>query len=343
MSDRLDLREVTQTPIPDVPPLNGWENVPIYERRELLTPLGEHTDYYDLFTSSFYSGERRFSPFYPDGLKDSLSTIFVRESVAKALRKAERLLPKQYHLAVVDGYRPAALQHAIFNDYYSRLQRKFPQLSEDQRVKKAQEFAPVLSRSPKKPFPQSTGGSVELVVVKVHEEIEKEIELKDQLLKDDPHNPDWQNIQMLQWWRNHFAGQNTLQIDFDYGQDKAHLNYYEQLEKKRSLSDSEVLQRDNRRLLYHVMTHPNVGFQPNPFKWWNYNFGNQMAAKSDGQGVAFYGAAHFSPVHQAFENMQRAHLNGSLSTFKMLINPQEHSWMVQAAHQMSKGKEEHLT
>ncbi len=55
---------------------------------------------------------------------------------------------------------------------------------------------------------------------------------------------------------------------FDHMMPESHLAYYEQ-------NDTNREARDNRRLLFAVMTH--AGFTPYEHEWWHFNDGNQMA------------------------------------------------------------------
>jgi hypothetical protein len=44
-------------------------------------------------------------------------TCYVRESVAKRLCKAQKSLPKDYHLMVWEGHRPLKVQEKMYSDF----------------------------------------------------------------------------------------------------------------------------------------------------------------------------------------------------------------------------------
>ena len=50
----------------------------------------------------------------------------LRRSVVDRLLQAEALLPKGFQLLVIEGYRPAALQRAYFQDYLRQLSAAYP-------------------------------------------------------------------------------------------------------------------------------------------------------------------------------------------------------------------------
>ena len=70
---------------------------------------------------------------------------------------------------------------------------------------------------------------------------------------------------------------------FDDFSDAAATRYYEELP---SLSERELVIRENRRLLYHLMTE--AGFVNYPKEWWHYEYGTRSWARKTGQ-VAIYG------------------------------------------------------
>jgi D-alanyl-D-alanine dipeptidase len=71
---------------------------------------------------------------------------------------------------------------------------------------------------------------------------------------------------------------------FDDFTDAAHTAHYEH---------SDTIVRENRRLLYHLMTA--AGFSNYPFEWWHYDYGNQFWAYRLEKPNAFYGPIDINP------------------------------------------------
>lgn len=71
---------------------------------------------------------------------------------------------------------------------------------------------------------------------------------------------------------------------FDDFSERARTRFFEEVR----MNDEDTRQiRDNRRLLYHVMT--DAGFTNYPEEWWHYDYGNQAWAATKGLPAARYG------------------------------------------------------
>ena len=66
--------------------------------------------------------------------------------------------------------------------------------------------------------------------------------------------------------------------DFDFFGDMANTDYFEK-------NDVSPLVRDNRRMLYHVMT--KAGFTNLPTEWWHYDYGNRFYAYYSGKSAVY--------------------------------------------------------
>src|SRR3989344_8290908 len=126
------------SPIPlELPGGAGWKEVPINEKGEPLVALGPFSDHREIETDAIYFGQRVNSPYMvnelngEEPLTGSLLTMFVRESVAKQLMEAQRLLPKGMYLAVWEPYRTLEVQQSLFDTYYNALKAQHPDWSED--------------------------------------------------------------------------------------------------------------------------------------------------------------------------------------------------------------------
>ncbi|GAA0400155.1 D-alanyl-D-alanine dipeptidase [Acrocarpospora corrugata] len=90
----------------------------------------------------------------PDG-----AYALLREGLVARLEAAERSLPAGYHLVVVEGYRPAALQRAYFTAYLNDLETKFPEMSADELFVAASRYV-----SPIEVAPHTAGAAVDLTL-----------------------------------------------------------------------------------------------------------------------------------------------------------------------------------
>lgn len=81
----------------------------------------------------------------------------LRESLAARLVDAERRLPADVRLLIVEGYRPPALQRRYFEEYKDTLRAAFPHMSEEQLHTAASRYV-----SPIEVAPHTAGAAVDL-------------------------------------------------------------------------------------------------------------------------------------------------------------------------------------
>jgi D-alanyl-D-alanine dipeptidase len=108
-----------------------------------------------------------FQPKYWErGVPGAVAKIYVRKTVEEMLLAAANLLPEGYKLKILDAWRPAAVQKALFDEYYSVLQERFQgDKSEDELKEMASQFVSYPSEDPNRPFVHATGGAVDLTIV----------------------------------------------------------------------------------------------------------------------------------------------------------------------------------
>src|SRR5699024_2379994 len=158
------------------------------------------------------------SQYVKQGFHGALDHCYVRESVAQQLIHAANELPNGYQLVIWDGYRPYEVQKAIYDDYYRTIQSNNPEKDEADWRQLTEDFVSYPSVNQEKPAPHITGGAVDLAIADA---------------KGEP---------------LHFG------TAFDDFTEKAHTAYYEQLAQQLNLTKEEQIIRDNRRLLYHLLT-----------------------------------------------------------------------------------------
>lgn len=282
---KLTKAELYDTPLPDsIPSVASWKEMPLKECGEKLVPLGLFSDYPEIFTDSIYFGERENSPYPTAKLEGSLITSFVRDSVAKALREAQELLPENLYLVVFDPYRTLKVQRSLYDQYHDQLKKVRPTWTEDQLVAETQKYVSIPSNDATRPSPHNTGGSVDLAIYEF------------------PELFDGSNIEAVQTQGKLL----NFGTPFDHGDKEAAIDYFERLGKERVLSPSEDEAMRNRRMLYWVMV--KVGFEAFESEWWHFNSkASQMGAKTSGAKEAVFGGMELSPENLAHEEKRRTH------------------------------------
>ena len=310
-------------PIPlNIPSVAGWKEVPIVTDEQPggdfhLVPLGAFSNHPRIFTDSIYSGERDSSPYRqdqdlanPQRLAGSLTTMFVRPSVAEALEKAQVFLPKSHFLIIHDAYRTLQVQGALYEKYHSELGKLHPDWTKEQLATEAQKFVSLPSSDPKKPSPHNTGGAVDLAIIRVTDDKAKRIKEIEEKIKDlldtDLHRYD---LEMEMTTIKSHGTYLYFGTPFDHGSGKASLTYFEQLSQERPLTEEENEAMRNRRLLYHVME--DVGLQAYPDEWWHFNSPkSQMGAKTAGVETASFGGIDLSVENLEHERIRQQHKIG---------------------------------
>ncbi|WP_187774717.1 M15 family metallopeptidase [Billgrantia pellis] len=189
------------------------------------------------------------------GIPGAVPECFVREGVYKALLAAARALPEGLGLVVLDGWRPWRVQQYLFDTLHEAIHLHHPDLGEEQLLERTREFVSLPSRDPTAPSPHLTGGAVDVTLC----------------------DADGLPLDM-----------GTL---FDEALPASHSDHFERLG---SPSHEQRRARDNRRLLYRVMT--GQGFTNLPSEWWHYDLGDQLWAHYGGHAEAFYGPAELDTI-----------------------------------------------
>lgn len=254
----IEVADFETTPIPEVPSVTGWQEVPIQENGENLVSFAD----LGIPFASFYSGLHDFSPYHPNELQGAYNGVYVREGFGEQLVKAQRLLPSNMSLLGLDGHRRLQVQSSLYYYYYERLNMLYPDWTAEQLQEHTVRYVSKPSSNPNIPAPHNTGGSLDLWIVNIDPETRQTAD----------------NTQILA-----SAVWLPAGAKFDHGGEKAALRHYEEHDENNA---SEVFRR-NRRTLYWLMRE--VGIEAYPDEYWHYNFGNQMAAKTAGNEVAVYG------------------------------------------------------
>lgn len=298
-------------PIPEVAAVAGWKEITLRETiksHEPLVPFGIFTDHNTILTSSIYAGEQWNSP-YINGLEGSTMVLFAREGVADRLEAAKTVLPRGYHLMLMDAYRSLTVQAALYAQYEGPLRMQCPDWNDEQIATETQKYVSLPSNDSSRPSPHSTGASVDVVLIELPETIQKGIERLDTDLRTTPET-NWQEQYRLEMARSSiirkYGSMPNFGTKFDHGGPEAALRYYEELGARRTLTVAETEARSNRRILYYAMS--TAGFMPYEDEWWHFNDpSSQMGAKVACRNYAEYGAATLSPENTEFEQIREMH------------------------------------
>lgn len=268
----VEIQDFARTPIPEVPSVQGWKDVPILENDEPLVSLDEIS----IFSASFYAGVHDFSPYGPDSLPGALQKIYVREGLGNALVKAQDLLPDSFCLIGLDGLRPRPVQSSLFNFFLEQLRALKPDWTDEAREEYTQKYVSKPSSDPARPAPHASGGSIDQWLIQLPDGYSRHDIVPEVALTTSMWLP---------------AG-----AAFDHGSERSGLRYYEEHD-----GPGAKLFRENRRIMYWLMRE--VGIEAYEEEFWHGNFGNQMAAQTAGSEAASYGAIELSAHQQQAEQI----------------------------------------
>ena len=173
------------------------------------------------------------------GMKNAEKGCFVREEVYKKLVEASKNLPEGYRFKIFDAWRPFLLQHELYEVYSAHIIREFglERESSERRNEIIRHFVSDPVRDEKIPPVHTTGGAIDLTI------------------------------------EDEYGNELEMGTEFDAFTDKTYTDYFE----KDVIADDNIIKiRDNRRLLYKVMTEQ--GFTNLPSEWWHFDYGDRFWA-----------------------------------------------------------------
>lgn len=240
--------------------VDGWQGIDIDESGEPLVPIGRGTEFDDIVTSAVYAGEHLHSPYRGDNVIDVADpVIYVRKSVAERLRNAQAALPEGMRLIVFDGYRSAAVQSALFDQFIEELRLLKPDWNEDRLTEETEHYVALPSEDITRPSPHSTGGAVDVAIIKDGKMIE-------------------------------------FGTPFDHGSERSALRYFE--DDTHVATEADIRARDNRRLLYRAMHDAGFEAYEHEWWHYNARE-TQMGSSAAKLGDAHYGKVSSDMLDQA--------------------------------------------
>lgn len=348
--------------LPPIPKesVDGWKKIPVRECGEKLVPVGAFSEFSDCDTSAVYFGERgkdRKMNFLGKAVNRDVSLIthFVREGVLERLKVAQSLLPEGYYFRFLDNYRPLNVQQALYDDQKEKFRKDHPEWDETQLEEGTQKYvslpSPNKERDTTHPSPHSTGGVVDLSIIKLSEAGKRLLEeLEHKRLSDKLNYPiedaeknelqvveNWieNEAKMKSWneqhkkyvrdnWLSNYryarekaelfknqASSLNMGTDFDHFGPEAGTRYFEDLAEQRKLSETGKEALQNRRFLYQVMK--KAGFSNYPEEFWHWSYGDNMDAANCKKEFAAYGGAKMSEENLVFEKARRGPYFDSLA------------------------------
>ncbi len=194
------------------------------------------------------------NPPYYISIPGSIAELYLRRSVATKLKEINgRLAPFGIELYLFDAWRPQAIQRFFHDVWFPEwLVQRQPHLAGQTLVEEVEKYWAAPTAGENSPSPHSTGAALDLT-----------------LMFSDTRQPLYMG---------------------GIVDDLTEEAWTDGFERKPAVSMSDEEARNNRRLLYWVMTE--AGFANNPTEWWHYSWGDQLWARLGGGPAAHYGACN---------------------------------------------------
>jgi len=200
-------------------------------------PVAEPSDEPMVYMDGRFILNSWYNKWPEDGMKPlpgSSPSIMCRKTVFEMVEKAEELLPEGFRFSIYDAYRPVAVQQALWDYYRAKKVEEFPDATPEEIDCQTLFCVSFPSYNILLPSLHNTGGAVDLTIV----------------------GPDGKELDMG--------------CEFDEFSNRSWTTYYEDGEEGEGVND---VARDNRRMLYNVMTA--VGFTNFPAEWWHFDYGDE--------------------------------------------------------------------
>ena len=112
------------------------------------------------------SGDFEVKPFYHRmGIEGALDDCYVRKTVQEKLLEAQAYLPEGLKFAVMDGYRPLAVQEYLWNKERRKLQRIYGSCMDEMLDEMTSKYVSKPSYDIYNPSVHNTGGAVDLTLI----------------------------------------------------------------------------------------------------------------------------------------------------------------------------------
>jgi len=217
-----------------------------------------------------------YPAYFKMGIPGAPPECHVRLGVYERLLQAAQQLPSGLRLVVLDGWRPFSVQQHLYDTLLNLMEHSLPQMSNEQLQAQARNLVSPPSTAVTAPSPHLTGGSVDITLADRY---------------------------------GHLLEMGTR---FD---EASPLSFTASFENRNDLSAAEQEARDNRRLLYNIMT--DAGFTNLPSEWWHFDYGNQLWAWCSGNSQAIYGTTHPESLEDMWQKQLRQRGNNDTGEQKI--------------------------
>jgi len=272
----------------------------------------------------------------------SLLTHYMREGVYQRIQTAQSLLPQHHYFRFYDTYRPLEVQQALFDAQREKFQAAHTDWDDARLDEETQKYVSLPSPNPERntthPSPHSTGAALDLTIIRLNEAGQAALEeLEHQKTAGELGGPvreedqdyvqeveDWiskqkfseaeERIVREKWLEEYRYFRKKMEIfrqhseelnmgtQFDHFGGEAANAYFEHIDEDQ-LTPEQRDARNNRRVLYDVMTQ--AGFANYPEEWWHWSYGDQMWAANLKKEEALYAGVRLNEENRAVEQSRR--------------------------------------
>lgn len=365
--------------------VENWKRIEVRECGEKLVPLGAFSDdnweFYeegnepkytgltDCDTSAAYFGERGHGKnmnFLEEEVdrRVSLITPFVREEIARKLQTAQESLPEGYFFRFYDTYRPLDVQQSLFETQKAKFRETHPEWDEETLDSNTQNYvslpSPNDARKTTHPSPHSTGGAIDLTIIKMDEQGKKLLtELNKKMKKGELGQPtglvgeaeqiknveEYLHAQGLRksWSKEKIEKEKkTWLAKYRYGILKAEIfrrnckainmgvgfDFFGPEAATRYYEDlakeRELTPDEKKAQINRRLLHKvlkNVGISNYPEEWWHFMSGDNMDAANTKKSFAIYGGVPLSEENIECEEARRRPYIRGLGGYDEFVGP----------------------
>ncbi len=291
-------------PIPPFRARGAWAEVPldpVDDAADPAVPIGPFSDppYDALLADPIYAAPFDDSPYGPDGMPGYPYAMFVRRSVADALTDVqEKVRPFGLRVLLYDALRDTRAQRSLFGRFLAEVHRLASEhgirLSEAEASDYTCGMVAAPSTNPLAPAPHQVG-AVDLVLVRLPPVAAAQLDARDEDVRTArPDRRPALEAQRLETWKDAVRSLD-YGCAFDHGGPAAGARYLE----RAGLTTAEVAARDNRRVLFHLMT-GTAGMAPVEGEYWHFDPpDSQIGVQVLGRGKATLGATRLTDADLA--------------------------------------------
>jgi zinc D-Ala-D-Ala dipeptidase len=144
-------------PIPSIPDVVGWGDIPIVDTVEPLVSLEGLSE--KIVVKPYYGLLK---------IPNAIQGVYVREKLAELLLETTKKLPVGMKWIVFDGWRPLEVQTHLYEDLKTRVKLANPALTQDEISAYVSKYVSMPNDNYLMPSPHLTGGAIDLGLLDKH-------------------------------------------------------------------------------------------------------------------------------------------------------------------------------